>query len=670
VRHLLQYIDGRTDLAHNVRSSVRPLAGGSGRSLTVVAALVSSAEELFDERFAIRRFPGMVFWGDRWDYTPANERVQKRDSITFYRGNFAAPKRSTETTIPLPHFYSAVFRAWIIHESQKPQLAANGVQAMRHLWHILESNGKANENWLVQLRDGDLRECEIMLRKRLAENSANALARRIRKFLDWAQLNEIAGDHLRWQPQGVIVTPQTSEQRRKERLDRLPDRAVLEALGDIFHNRRALSDRFRLIICSLGIMLVSGFRMSELLSLPLDCLGYERHGKGRRWFLRFWRRKGQGLNTIIASKRYLSPLGAKLVCECVNELKDLTRAARKQARLLEANPGRVAVKLPAKRAFLTREEAALALGCQAGSLSRLVSLGHVTFKAKRDVTKRGAPYKIPRSEVEAELLRRRGALYVPNTAKGHPQLLSETLIIEFKLSGNGHRSSQYLVQGLPQSTVHSSLGGSPNRMKSIFTRHADSSSGDTVAVPYRMRSHMFRHWLNTVAHKAGMTAFQITLWMGRRSVAETMKYLHAASDIAELVQQSMRENKMHGEYPAKFNVLNNADREEFLVTIDEGHQTADGTCLRSFQRSSCDVAKSCDVCPHFVWSNEITSVENAAMKARKQSLQSNLVVLEKRRDLVGKVHPRQVELAKLQLRRLDARISKAKVVSERSNAEK
>lgn len=541
---------------------------------------------------------------------------------------------------------------------------------MRYLWHVLEANGKANGRWLMQIRDSDLRAFEVMLTDRLAPGSANSLTRRIRKFLDWAQLNEIAGDHLRWQPQGLSITPQTSEQRRKERLDRLPDRAVLESLGNIFYNRRALSERDRLIICSLGIMLVSGFRMSELISLPLDCLGFERHGRDRRWFLRFWKRKGQGLNTIIASKRYLSPLGAKLVRQCVNDIRAITRSARKQARALEANPKRVALKFPAKRAYLSREETARVLGCEPGSLSRLMSLGHVTLNAKRDGAGRGAPYRIERAEVEAELMRRRGGLYVPNTAKDQAQLLSETLIIEFKLSGNGFRRSQYLVQGLPQSTVHSYLGGSPNRMKSIFIRHADDVSIDAETTPYRMRSHMFRHWLNTVAHKAGMTAFQITLWMGRRSVAETMKYLHAAADIAELVRDSMRENKMQGDYPRRLAELKGADREGFLITIDEGHQTADGTCLRSFQRSSCDVAKSCDMCRHFVWSNEVTPVENAAMKTRRQSLIWNLSVLEKRRDADTNVHPRQLEIAKLQLERLELRISQSQVVSERLDAEK
>jgi integrase len=638
-------------------------------STKILAALVSSAEELFDERFPPRNFPGMTFWGDRWDYTRRAQRVQKRDSITFYRGDFSAPKRATATREPLPTFYSAAFRAWMVHEAQKPQLAANGVQAMRYLWHILVINKKADEAWLTNIRDADLRACEVMLRERLLPSSANGLSRRIRKFIDWAQLNDLVGDHLRWQPQGQIITPQTSEQRRRERLDRLPDRAILEALGNIYHNRSQLAERARLAICCLGIMLVCGFRMSELLSLPFDCLGFERHGRDRRWYLKFWKRKGRGLNTIIASKRYLSPLGAKLVCECVHEIKSITKAARKQARVLEATPNRVSLKGVGNRSFLSREETADALGCAPDSLSRLMGLGHVKFRFDRDGTKRGGPLRIARADVETELMRRRGGLYVPDTAKGHPQLLSETLIIEYKLSGNGFRTSKYLVQGLPHSTVHSYLGGSPNRMKSIFNMLPDASS---AAIPssYRLRSHMFRHWLNTVANKAGMTAFQITLWMGRRSVAETMPYLHAASDIAELVRDSIREKKMNGEYPQTFEALQGTDGEEFLSTIDEGHQTADGTCLRSFQRAGCDVAKSCDMCKFFVWSNEVTRPESVAMRSRSLSLRQNLALLQKQRADGVKLHPRQIEIAEVQLERLELRISASKVLVEATNAEK
>ena len=172
----------------------------------------------------------------------------------------------------------------------------------------------------------------------------------------------------------------------------------------------------------------------------------------------------------------------------------------------------------------------------------MIGGGHLKLTGRRSKVGRGAAISYRRSEIEKELLRRRGGLYALKIDAKHKQLFSENLFLEFQTAGNRTAASDLLIQPLPASSIMAFLGGSA-KTPSAFERFGfDIATLDgEVSARYRMRSHMFRHWLNTVANKAGMTAFQITLWMQRRSVEETRRYLHESSEIAELDREWIRQ---------------------------------------------------------------------------------------------------------------------------------
>jgi hypothetical protein len=78
---------------------------------------------------------------------------------------------------------------------------------------------------------------------------------------------------------------------------------------------------------------------------------------------------------------------------------------------------------------------------------------------------------------------------------------------------------------------HSSGGGFGNRRNcgnhSVFTRlDIVSASGD----PIKIRTHQFRHFLNTVAQRGGASQLDIAMWSGRKDLGQNVAYDHVTSE--------------------------------------------------------------------------------------------------------------------------------------------
>jgi len=149
-------------------------------------------------------------------------------------------------------------------------------------------------------------------------------------LLAWIQSNEILGDGFEWQASSRIRYDALANPNEKPK--RLPNRLVLEALAQIY-TKHAVSPDDRLVICALGLLLIGGFRISELCTLPLNCLVTERK-KGRTDFgIRYWNCKTPD-GAYKHAVRWLSPIGSELAKVCLRELRALTRNARRQAIIL------------------------------------------------------------------------------------------------------------------------------------------------------------------------------------------------------------------------------------------------------------------------------------------------------------------------------------------------
>src|SRR5437667_99864 len=142
----------------------------------------------------------------------------------------------------------------------------------------------------------------------LKERSTNPASRRIhftrRDTTDQALPPLYANVLKSW----VILDRRVAE--TMARRDRLPSDAALNGLADVYR-QHAKEPRDRLRAAALAILVVTGLRVSELLTLPIDCEVEEVRAARPRYGLRYYKEKARGAERMFAV-RWLTPTGAEL----------------------------------------------------------------------------------------------------------------------------------------------------------------------------------------------------------------------------------------------------------------------------------------------------------------------------------------------------------------------
>src|SRR5260370_23103300 len=123
---------------------------------------------------------------------------------------------------------------------------------------------------------------------------------------------------------------------QQERRDRLPTEAALQGIADIYREHaKEPADRLR--AAAVAILVVPGFRIGEVLTLPLDCEVEEVRGGKPRYGLRYYKEKSRGAEKMFAV-RWLTATGAKLARKAIHDIRTLTQDARRHAAVLEKTP--------------------------------------------------------------------------------------------------------------------------------------------------------------------------------------------------------------------------------------------------------------------------------------------------------------------------------------------
>lgn len=505
---------------------------------------------------------------------------------------------------------------------------------MRRLWEGLPKRSKEGGFRWDALCDADLENAEQEL-LRQTEASHSHFTSIWSTFLHWLDTNEIISAGIQWKE---------IDRTKRDRPDpkKVPRHEILQALADVYREHAVLPFH-RLLICSLGLQQVAAFRMSELLLLPEDCWVEEIVNGRVRNGLRYWAEKTPN-GSYKHAVRWLSPLGAELAAACLSEIRTLTESARKQARLLEREPDRVRIHLHREKLWLNRVETAAIFGMVPGSLAPLIRSGALRLKP-RVTGYRQWSYR--RHEIEHELLRRRPPLFTLQISGNKYQRLSETLLISFVYENDPQAgTSPLLVTSVKPSSLVGFIGGSavtPSAFD-LFNLH------EKYGVHLRLHVHKMRHWLNTVANKSGMSAFQITLWMQRRSIAQTRLYLHDTREIAEIARNYVRGGNAIGPIADMYDRSAAPLKELRLEAVRDAHILESSLCTEQITRDGCDRGKLCEAeCPKALWING-PETDRTALTRRKEGLTKALVSL-KSRDGSGFVK-RQSDIYRAAIKRL------------------
>lgn len=545
----------------------------AGRSeQTAMRALLAIAREKFA---ADLHMDVSAFGKPSWNVSGLRDRSTIRENPTLY-----FTQRGTLDQ-PLPDVYGDIVKCWLILERRSVRNMSRRLDAARILWEAIQRRRKRRlEAFAWQtFSEEDLSQAELLMRASWSDSTTYKMIVSLLVFARFLSARGLCRP-LYYTPQ----TPRVEDFNRhtisgqQERRDRLPTDAALHGIADIYREHaKEPADRLR--AAAVAILVVTGFRIGELLTLPLDCEVEEVRGGKPRYGIRYYKEKAHGAEKMFAV-RWLTAIGAELARQAIHEIRTLTHDVRTRARVLEKTPQRVPIPGFHWAARMTTSDVTFALGTK-----------RVPIPLARHHDDEGVYYRA--FEVEAFLRSRRvSSLRTVNRRDGTFQMLSETLLITFRNSFHpGRAVFPLLVQPVFISQIADFLsggGGTPSAFERFGIREPDGSF-------CRITTHQLRHWLNYIADKGGLPVELQSRWMGREHSRDTDAYRHATVDERlEWVKAGIQDGKLAGPKASMYFELPSAERDQYLNgEVQAVHITALGLCLHDFAVTPCPYHLNC-----------------------------------------------------------------------------
>ncbi len=552
-----------------------------------IQALVHAAQEKF-----ARDFPGEVHCFDAsiWDVRHLKDRPATQTHAKLYFTRYGT------TDQPLPQTYAEVLKSWLVLERRSVRTMLLKNAAARLLWEAIllrRGNDPAAFRW-QELCEEDISQTELLMREHWEPGTVHHQGIRLLGMVNFLAARGICRPlyyalQTPWTDDGNRHTIAGQEARRA----RLPSMRALEGVADIY-SKYAKSPADRLRACALAILVVTGLRLGELLTLPLDCEVTEISNGKKRYGLRYYKEKTRGGERMYYV-RWLTATGAELAQKAVTEIREITSPARERAKILEQDPKRVPIPGHQWADRLGRVEIAALFGVQhRNSLHNIPS-----SKLPRHREGGRTYYRV--SDLESYLLSERvEQLWTLDRRDGTYQLLSETLFIAFAGSFHAaHLGNPLLVEPMgPDTLRHFTVGG--GRKKSAFERF-DIREEDGAFC--KITSHQFRHWLNDLADRGGLPAELQTRWFGRENPRDTQAYQHAnIEERLQWVKDGISNGEICGTIASVYFALPEEERDIFLEGhIQAVHFTPLGLCIHDFAIDPCPYYLNCARrCPDYL----------------------------------------------------------------------
>ncbi|MBQ4854640.1 hypothetical protein IMW82_08155 [Rhodanobacter sp. B2A1Ga4] len=335
----------------------------------------------------------------------------------------------------------------------------------------------------------------------------------------------------------VILTEDLGEVGRAHREAKLPSNEVMLAVADVFAQANDSESRF---YSSIFILLMTApGRVSEVLKLPVDCIQWENDERGQpQMYLRWHAAKGKG-----AAKKWVVPAMHEVVQEAVRRLVEIGGPAREAAR----------------SAFDCLEQ--LSRGAETTNLLEEFGGLYWPFLNEKKTLKTWDALCLHReNEFSRERAIRPGSWRVPHATEVNRRL------------GSGVSSSLFDRMGL---------------------RNADGTR-------IKLTTHQLRHWLSTMAERAGMDDYTLAQWAGRARVADNRHYDHRTPEerleaIRELlpIQPAPLLERVKHRQPVTYQELG-VDR------LGTAKATLYGMCVHDYAMAPCQKQRECMTCKEHV----------------------------------------------------------------------
>lgn len=384
-------------------------------------------------------------------------------------------------------------------------------------------------------------------------------------------------------PANVIAKQRSGKEFDAVRNKKLPDPAALDALASIFNSPRDNADVAITSICAL--LCCAPDRIIETLTLPLDCIARTEEsstgtepGISLRWF--------PAKNGAPMLKRVI-PSMADTARRAIDNLKTIGAPARALARWYEQHPDQL--YLPPDLEYLRSRESLTTAEVGQIVFGRTDSLGCTRewirhFKVPK--TNKSGTLSIAFRDIERTVLSLLPASF-PFLDREQGLRYSKALCICRINDLNGYASYQCMFQPITYRLVCTRLGRS-NKTMSIFEKRGfRTEDGGQLFI----LSHMFRHYLNTVAQAGGLSDIEIAKWSGRKVIAQNRYYDHESDrDVMAKIRHAIGDSKLAVGPLANMDKRMLITRTEFAdIKVITAHTNELGYCLHDFASLPCQI---------------------------------------------------------------------------------
>jgi hypothetical protein len=529
------------------------------------------------------------FEANVWDVTKTIHLKGKKHAIRVVFSSWATKKSRCPDAMPEPFlsFAKAYFRYQ--HGFRPVSKIDNRLSALRTFCAALTERGTANPT----LADaGVLNRASQLLSGHFNPSSAYQAGCQLELLATFLDDSRLCAVPLHWKnplPRPIVTSGRVGLEFDEVRKSKLPSAYVLDSLARAF---RLATEPVDVVVTSIAAILCSSpDRINEVLRLRAECeVKQERKDSPPAYGLRFWPSKGAE-----PMVKWVVPSMATVVEEALARIRKHTDYAREVARWYELNP--TAMFLPPHLEHLR--------GCDELTMAEVKEILFFDSKEsgldwckrnKVDTRKIGRKQFASFADLERVVL---GML-----PKGFPIFdvstglkYSEALCITPRNFFHATRGElRCLIEPIGQGAIYSGLGNRANHGdKSVFDR---LQLFEPDGAPIHIRSHQFRHYLNTLAQTGGMSELDIAKWSGRTDIRQNGVYNHVSDrDMQAKIAEIKGENsETFGQLVAQTRV-SLLPRARFAeLNIQTAHTTDLGFCVHDFAMTPCQIHMDCINC--------------------------------------------------------------------------
>jgi hypothetical protein len=529
------------------------------------------------------------FDADTWNVTDGKgRRASSRDErISFTAISSARARKPEPMRQPFRDFAKAYIRYW---HGLRPILNQHERMAALRVLHDALASARADVN--VSESDATMFNRSAELAKRnfspVTAYKVGVQLERLARFLDESRL---VSAPLSWRNplkrplQGTRVGADFDARRRAS----LPSANSLAAVATAFNRASETND---VLVASAAAVLCScPARVCELLTLPADCEAAPPVGDRDFFGLRWWPAKGHPPQI-----KWIIPSMVEVVRRALSMIRTQTEAARRVAAWYERHPTKLYLREELRhlryREWLSYDEVTQILGGASGKgfclnrrLQTRSSAGRtfVSFRAVERAVLRYLPKDFPVFDRASRLPYSQALFVVP--------------LSQFRQGTQAPMTC--MIRRVEVGQINTGLGTGIRHGKSSLFSRLDVTEPD--GSPIVLRSHQFRHYLNTLAQIGGASQLDIATWSGRRDVRQNAAYDHeSASDVLARVRSALATDRWHGPL-ADVGSRSPVPREEFArLAVPTAHTTDIGFCLHDYAMTPCQLHLDCIHCTEHV----------------------------------------------------------------------